>query len=121
MVDGFNRSQSDIYAEVQQFNGYDGVTEKIAAGLQARQIPDIGVFSDVSWNKFFLNDTLEPLGGYFDSNFGPQHVQRALVHRGRCPRRVLLDPVRPIDTTVLLQQRDLLVRRFAGSRPRHLG
>ena len=63
VVDGFNRSQSDIYAEVQQFNGYDGVTEKIAAGLQARQIPDIGVFSDVSWNKFFLNDTLEPLGG----------------------------------------------------------
>lgn len=82
VVDGFNRSQSDIYAEVQQFNGYDGVTEKIAAGLQARQIPDIGVFSDVSWNKFFLNDTLEPLGGYFDNNFGPSTFNERLFTEG---------------------------------------
>lgn len=82
VVDGFNRSQSDIYAEIQQFNGYDGVTEKIAAGLQARQIPDIGVFSDVSWNKFFLNDTLEPLDGYFDNGFGPSAFNTRLFNEG---------------------------------------
>lgn len=82
VLDGFNRSQTDIYAEVQQFNGYDGVTEKIAAGLQARQIPDIGVFSDVSWNKFFLNDTLEPLDGYYDNSFGRSSFNERLFDEG---------------------------------------
>jgi sn-glycerol 3-phosphate transport system substrate-binding protein len=71
LTTAFNDSQSEIYVEIQQFNGYDGVNEKVVAGLQARQIPEIAVFSDVSWNRFFLNGTIEPLGGYFTDDFGP--------------------------------------------------
>lgn len=82
LVNRFNESQSDIYAEVQQFKGYDGVTEKLSAGLQARQIPEIAVFSDVSWNKFFLSNMIEPLDGYFTSSWNGATYHQRLFDEG---------------------------------------
>lgn len=82
LVARFNESQSDIYAEVQQFKGYDGVTEKLSAGLQARQIPEIAVFSDVSWNKFFLSDMVEPLDGYFTDGWNADTYHQRLFAEG---------------------------------------
>ncbi|GAB2643808.1 ABC transporter substrate-binding protein [Prescottella soli] len=82
LVTRFNESQSDIYAEVQQFKGYDGVTEKLAAALQARQIPEIAVFSDVSWNKFFLSSMIEPLDGYFTDSWNADTYHRRLFAEG---------------------------------------
>jgi len=75
LIRRFNESQNDIYVEIQQFQGYDGLTEKLSAGLQARQIPDLAIFSDVSWNKFFLSGHLEPMNGYFTDtwNAGTYH------------------------------------------------
>ncbi|NLE82056.1 MAG: extracellular solute-binding protein, partial [Rhodococcus sp.] len=75
IVQRFNESQSDIYVETQVFQGYDGLTEKLSAGLQARQIPDVAIFSDVSWNKFFLAGQLEPFSSYFTDtwNAGTYH------------------------------------------------
>lgn len=82
LVTRFNESQSDIYAEVQQFKGYDGVTEKLSAGLQARQIPEIAVFSDVSWNKFFLSDMVEPLDSYFTDGWNADTYHQRLFAEG---------------------------------------
>ncbi|WP_152360193.1 ABC transporter substrate-binding protein [Microlunatus speluncae] len=82
LIDRFNRSQTDIYAEVQTFDSYDGVDQKLAAGLQARQIPDLVILSDISWNRYFLNDTLEPLNDYFDDSFGPEAFHDRLMAEG---------------------------------------
>ncbi|WPR63084.1 ABC transporter substrate-binding protein [Glutamicibacter protophormiae] len=71
LIKKFNESQTAIYAEVQQFDGYDGVGEKLTAGLRAKQIPDLAVLSDIHWNRYFLSDALEPLNKYHDSGFGP--------------------------------------------------
>jgi sn-glycerol 3-phosphate transport system substrate-binding protein len=82
LVDGFNTSQKEIYAEIQQFDGYDGTEAKLAAGLQAKQVPDVVILGDVSWNRFFLSDVLEPLGGYFDSDFGTSAFNERLLGEG---------------------------------------
>lgn len=83
LVGRFNESQSDVYVEVQQFQGYDGgVTEKLSAGLQARQIPEIAVFSDVSWNKFFLSNQVEPLDDYFTDSWNGGTYHDRLFEEG---------------------------------------
>ena len=51
LIKKFNESQTAIYAEVQQFDGYDGVGEKLTAGLRAKQVPDLAVLSDIHWNR----------------------------------------------------------------------
>ncbi|ONI68996.1 hypothetical protein BWI15_35050 [Kribbella sp. ALI-6-A] len=71
LVAKFNESQTDVYVEAQFQGSYDDVAQKIAAGLIARQTPDLAVLSDVTWERFFLNDALEPLNGYFTDGFGP--------------------------------------------------
>lgn len=69
--------------EIQGFANYDTVDQKLAAGLQARQIPDIVVLSDISWNRYYLNDTLEPLDGYFTADFGADAYNDRLLDEGR--------------------------------------
>lgn len=82
LIKKFNESQTDIYAEVQQFDGYDGVADKVTAGLRARQIPDIAVFSDIHWNRFFLSDVLEPLNQYHGEGFAPETYQERFYTEG---------------------------------------
>ncbi|GAA1679496.1 ABC transporter substrate-binding protein [Kribbella yunnanensis] len=64
LVAKFNESQDDVYAEVQFQGSYDDVAQKVAAALIAKQAPDLAVLSDVTWERFFLNEALEPLNGY---------------------------------------------------------
>ncbi|MDN5892770.1 MAG: ABC transporter substrate-binding protein, partial [Nocardioides sp.] len=81
-IDAFNESQEDIFCEIQIFEGYDNVESKLAASLQANQVPDISILSDVVWNRFYLNDTLEPLTGYFDDSFGPDAFSERFITEG---------------------------------------
>lgn len=57
----FNESQSDIWIDSQPQGGYEDLAQKVAAGLQAKQVPDIAGFSEILWSKFWLNETIEPL------------------------------------------------------------
>lgn len=81
-IDLFNESQKDIFCEVQIFEGYNALESKIASSLQAKQVPDITVMSDISWNRFYLNDTLEPLTGYFDDSFGTDSFHEQFLKEG---------------------------------------
>ncbi|MGN5240443.1 MULTISPECIES: ABC transporter substrate-binding protein [unclassified Rhodococcus (in: high G+C Gram-positive bacteria)] len=82
LINKFNESQSDIYVEVQVFQGYDGLTEKLSAGLQARQVPELAIFSDVSWNKFFLSGHMEPLSSYFTDSWNADTYHDRLYAEG---------------------------------------
>lgn len=82
LIKTFNDSQKDIYAEIQQFDGYDGVSEKLTAGLQAKQVPELAVLSDVTWNRYFLNGTLEPLSAHHSSGFGPDAYHPRFYEEG---------------------------------------
>lgn len=82
LVAKFNESQDDVYVEAQFQGGYDDTAQKIAAALIARQTPDIGVFSEVTWERFYLNDALEPLDGYFTDGFGPDVYEPKLFAEG---------------------------------------
>lgn len=81
-IDAFNESQEDIFCEVQIFEGYANVASKLTASLQAQQAPDISILSDVDWNRFYLNDALEPLTGYFDDSFGPDAFSERFITEG---------------------------------------
>lgn len=81
-IDAFNASQEDIFCEVQIFEGYDNVESKLAASMQAKQVPDISILSDVVWNRFYLNDALEPLTGYFDDSFGTDAFSERFITEG---------------------------------------
>jgi sn-glycerol 3-phosphate transport system substrate-binding protein len=82
LIGTFNESQQDVYVEGQFQGTYDEVAQKLAAGLQARQIPDLCIFSEVTWHKFHLNDTLEPLTGYFTGGFSPTEYVDSLINEG---------------------------------------
>lgn len=81
-IDAFHESQEDIFCEIQIFEGYDNVESKLAASLQAKQVPDISILSDVVWNRFYLNDALEPLTGYFDDSFGTDAFSERFLTEG---------------------------------------
>jgi sn-glycerol 3-phosphate transport system substrate-binding protein len=70
VIDGFNGSQQDIFCEIQLFPGYAALDSKLAASLTSEQVPDFITLSDVSWNRYFLAEALEPLTDYFDADFG---------------------------------------------------
>ncbi|HEY9292345.1 MAG TPA: ABC transporter substrate-binding protein [Microlunatus sp.] len=82
IIDGFNTSQQDIFCEIQLFPGYDALDSKLAASLTSEQIPDIVTLSDVSWNRYFLAETLEPLTGYFDADFGTDEFHPRFLTEG---------------------------------------
>ncbi|WP_154795322.1 ABC transporter substrate-binding protein [Occultella kanbiaonis] len=81
-IDAFHEAQADIFCEIQIFEGYDNVESKLAASLQAKQVPDISVLSDVVWNRFYLNEALEPLTGYFDESFGTDAFHEKFIAEG---------------------------------------
>jgi ABC-type glycerol-3-phosphate transport system substrate-binding protein len=78
LVAQFNESQQDVYVEAQFQGSYDDVAQKVAAGLVAKQAPDIAVLSDVTWERFYLNDALEPINQYFTDGFGPDIYESKL-------------------------------------------
>ncbi|MFG1907603.1 ABC transporter substrate-binding protein [Kribbella sp. NPDC048928] len=78
LVGKFNDSQDDVFVEVQFQGSYDDVAQKVAAALVAKQAPDLAILSDVTWERFFLNEALEPLNAYFTDGFGPAVFQKKL-------------------------------------------
>ncbi|UFU06764.1 ABC transporter substrate-binding protein [Ruania halotolerans] len=69
LIDGFNESQTDIYAEVQYQGGYEESGPKVTAALQAGSVPDVAMFADTWWPRFLLNDVLEPMDDYFTADY----------------------------------------------------
>jgi sn-glycerol 3-phosphate transport system substrate-binding protein len=69
LVTQFNESQDDVYVEAQYQGSYDDTAQKVAASLIAGQVPDIAIFSDVTWERFYLGDALEPFDGWFRPGF----------------------------------------------------
>src|SRR5918998_443993 len=79
----FNESQDAVYVDLQSQNSsYDELAQKLAAGIQARVVPDVALFSEVTWHKFFLNGTLEPLDSYFGAT-SPDVYNQPLLDEGR--------------------------------------
>jgi len=72
LVDDFNASQPDIVVENQFQGTYDETAQKLAQGLQARQVPDMVALSEVTWNRFYINQSLQALDELFTTaNFDP--------------------------------------------------
>ncbi|HLL38491.1 MAG TPA: ABC transporter substrate-binding protein [Rubrobacteraceae bacterium] len=83
LVDDFNSSQQDIFVENQFQGNYEETAQKLATALAAQQIPDLAVLSEVTWNKFFLDDTLEPLTSYFSGGDpDPEDYVESLIGEG---------------------------------------
>ncbi|WP_406313261.1 ABC transporter substrate-binding protein [Streptosporangium sp. NBC_01639] len=82
VIDGFNSSQQDIFCEIQLFPGYPALDSKLAASFATAQVPDLVTLSDVYWNRYFLAETLEPLTGYFDADFGPDAFHPRFLAEG---------------------------------------
>lgn len=69
LLNKFNDSQNDIYAQAQFQGNYFDATSKVTAALRAKSVPDIMAFGQTAWQIFFLNETLEELDGYADDAF----------------------------------------------------
>ena len=82
LVTRFNDSQDDVYVESQYQGSYDDTAQKVAASLIAGQVPDLSIFSDVTWERFYLNDALEPLDGYFRPGFDAGVYEPKLFDEG---------------------------------------
>lgn len=82
-VQEFHDSQDEIYVEAQLQEGYDGTEQKFLAALQAKEVPDVIGLGDMSWPRFYLNDTLEPLGGYFGGDFTEDAIHPVLLEEGK--------------------------------------
>ncbi len=83
LVDEFNASQEDIFVENQFQGTYEETAQKLATALAAQQIPDMAVLSEVTWNRFFLDDTLEPLTSYFSGGDpDPEDYVESLIGEG---------------------------------------
>jgi sn-glycerol 3-phosphate transport system substrate-binding protein len=73
LTDKFNESQSDIYVELQFQGTYEQTMQKLAAGIVAKQVPDLVVLSEITWRKMHLADALEPYNDYFDADLSPDN------------------------------------------------
>jgi sn-glycerol 3-phosphate transport system substrate-binding protein len=82
LVDDFNGSQDDIFVENQFQGSYEETAQKLATAMQARQIPDMVILSEVTWNRFYLNESLQSLSGYFGDGFSPDAYVDSLIGEG---------------------------------------
>ncbi len=83
LVDDFNASQPDIVVENQFQGSYEETAQKLTAALAARQIPVLSTMSEVTWNRFYLNQTIQPLDEYFTkANFDPNDYVEPLIKEG---------------------------------------
>ncbi len=83
LVDDFNASQKEIFVENQYQGTYEETAQKLAAALAARQVPDMASMSEVTWNKFYLNGSLQNMTDYFKSaNMDPKTYVSSLIEEG---------------------------------------
>lgn len=94
LADRFNASQDDVYLDLQpQTGSYDNLSAKVATALQAKQTPDLVSFSEVTWHQFFLNQALEPLDGYFGSDFDRSTLNQKLLSHGELSGKLWWMPI----------------------------
>ncbi|NEE00739.1 ABC transporter substrate-binding protein [Phytoactinopolyspora halotolerans] len=82
LVEEFNESQEDIYAEVQFQGDYHESSSKLTAALQAGEIPDVMMLADTFWGRYLLNDVLEPLTDYLDDELNRDNYIDVLYDEG---------------------------------------
>src|SRR5918998_1787419 len=83
LVDDFNASQEDIFVENQFQGTYEETAQKLATSLAANEVPELVVLSEITWNRFYLNDSLEPLSSYFSGGDpDPEDYVEQLIGEG---------------------------------------
>ncbi len=83
LVDDFNKSQSAIVIENQFQGTYEETSQKLSAAMAARQTPDMVSLSEVTWNRFYINQTLQALDDIFAKvNFDPTIYVDPLINEG---------------------------------------
>lgn len=68
MVKRFNEAQDEIEVDYQYRGNYAEAAQKLTQALAAGVTPEIIVFSEATWFKFYLNDVLLPLNDLFRAN-----------------------------------------------------
>jgi sn-glycerol 3-phosphate transport system substrate-binding protein len=110
LVDDFNASQSDIVIENQFQGTYEETSQKLATAMAARQTPDIVSLSEVTWNRFYLNQTLQPLDDLFaKAGFDPSEYVEPLIKEGTRQGKIWWVPFAR-STPLLYYNRDLLTK-----------
>ena len=68
IVQMFNDSQKDVKLNYESQNTYEELAQKVTAALAGGQAPDIALFSDVWWFKFYVANAIAPLNDYITAN-----------------------------------------------------
>lgn len=64
LIDKFHASQGDIKVKlVTAGANYEEVAQKFQTAQQGGQLPNVVIFSDVWWFRYFVNDSIIPLDG----------------------------------------------------------
>lgn len=103
LVDDFNASQTAIVVENQFQGSYEETAQKLTAAMAARQIPDMVSLSEVTWNRFYLNQSLQALS---DLNFDTSGYVEPLIKEGTRQGKVWWVPFAR-STPLLYYNRDL--------------
>ncbi len=83
LVNDFNAAQQGIFIENQFQGTYEETAQKLAAAMAARQVPDMVSLSEVTWNKFSMNKSLQSLDDYFKKvGLDPQDYVESLINEG---------------------------------------
>ncbi len=83
LVDDFNASQKEIFVENQYQGNYEETAQKLATALAARQVPEIASLSEVTWNRFYLNNSLAPLNDHMETaGLDPKDYVESLINEG---------------------------------------
>lgn len=107
LVDDFNKSQSNIVVENQFQGSYEETAQKLAAAIAANQIPDMASLSEVTWNRFYLNQTLQPLDDYLaKAGLDPAGYVEPLIKEGTRQGKIWWVPFAR-STPLLYYNRDL--------------
>lgn len=82
IVDDFNDSQSEIFVDNQFQGTYEETAQKLSNALAAREVPDIAILSEVTWSRFYFNESLQQLDDYFGNGFSPQDYVEPFIREG---------------------------------------
>jgi sn-glycerol 3-phosphate transport system substrate-binding protein len=110
LVDDFNASQAEIAVENQFQGSYEETSQKLAAAMAARQTPDMVSLSEVTWNRFYLNQSLQALDDYFTkASFNPTEYVDPLIKEGTRQGKIWWVPFAR-STPIFYYNRDLFAK-----------
>jgi sn-glycerol 3-phosphate transport system substrate-binding protein len=68
IIDAFHASQSDIRVTLVTAGAtYEEIAQKFQAGQAGGQLPDVTIFSDVWWFRYYMLDSIIPLDGLIEA------------------------------------------------------